>query len=265
MSRYYKIVTTFHKKGYDEYGFRFIDTMEKYLPDNMSVDIYLEGFSIDKKYNKINFLNYKTYCGEQQAQLVETELTYVKRRQELEHEESVKRKKKMHNGFRWDASRFAHKVFSLQSANNELEKMQGDRSLVWIDGDVIACKQIPNNWFDTLMDKKMYWSRVNRGPKQYPECGFMMFNCNHKHHQEYWNIMYDMYNNGKMFELYEWHDSYVFWQAEKMLEKKYERIGFDLGDNRSGHAFVRGKLGEYLDHTKGKRKELGYSPERKQK
>ena len=71
-------------------------------------------------------------------------------------------------------------------------------------------------------------------------------------------------DDGKCFDLPEWHDSFIWWTAEKIIKKKISKeISFNLGDDLKGHAFVRGVIGEYFDHLKGERKNIGFSPERK--
>jgi hypothetical protein len=107
-----------------------------------------------------------------------------------------------------------------------------------------------------------YWSRIGRGPK-YPECGFMIWDTQHPIHKRYWQLMSWLYDEGALFQLIEWHDSYVWWTAERYVEQETKQnLHIDLGDGHVGHAFVLGPLGKKLDHLKGNRKEVGYSKER---
>ena len=71
-----------------------------------------------------------------------------------------------------------------------------------------------------------------------------------------------LYINDKVFELLEWHDSYVFWHLSKWYRefKKIEvnDIGYWKGV-KGHHVFVNSELGLYIDHFKGKRKNIGSS------
>ena len=78
-----------------------------------------------------------------------------------------------------------------------------------------------------------------------------------------------MYSGGKLFNEKEWHDSYIFDQVRKKIEKKYNVINFnisqlglvDIDIQNDEHVFVTSILGEFMDHKKGNRKEVKWSPE----
>ena len=78
-----------------------------------------------------------------------------------------------------------------------------------------------------------------------------------------------MYDNGGLFELSEWHDSYIFDHVRKKLEKKYllKNINItdfgivDIESEIDDHIFVLSILGEFMDHKKGERKSIKWSPE----
>ena len=84
-------------------------------------------------------------------------------------------------------------------------------------------------------------------------------------HPEIQNFINDWENlnvTDEVFKLLEWHDSYVFWH----LTKKYRQsknvavndIGYWVGV-KGHHVFVNSELGLYMDHMKGKRKQIGSS------
>ena len=78
----------------------------------------------------------------------------------------------------------------------------------------------------------------------------------------------NMYSGGKLFDE-EWHDSYIFDQVRKKIEKKYNvhnlditQLGLvDIEIKNDEHVFVTSVLGEYMDHKKGNRKKVKWSPE----
>ena len=62
----------------------------------------------------------------------------------------------------------------------------------------------------------------------------------------------------KIFDLLEWHDSYVFWHMTKEYRKKNGVLVNDIGyakGVKGHHVFVNSELGQYIDHFKGDRKE----------
>ena len=81
--------------------------------------------------------------------------------------------------------------------------------------------------------------------------------------------MIDMYSGGRLFKEKEWHDSYIFDQVRKKLEKKNNIKNFnicnlgliDIEEGNNEHVFVTSVLGKYMDHKKGNRKDVKWSPE----
>ena len=81
--------------------------------------------------------------------------------------------------------------------------------------------------------------------------------------------MMNMYSGGKLFDEKEWHDSYIFDQVRKKIEKKYNVLNFNISklglvnieSKNDDHVFVTSVLGEFMDHKKGDRKNVKWSPE----
>ena len=247
----FTIVTTYSEEGWQKYGYRFANSMDMYLPSDIDVLLYYEGNSSPDGFSeRMKFLSFNELCGEKQKRFELMEQSF-KNDNDVDSAHEAE--------FKYQASRFAHKYYTCESAVNRVST----KYLIWIDADVIALRKIPKNFFKSLVSNNSYWSRIGRGD-EYPECGFMIWDRQHKMHKFFWEIMNTMYDKGQLFNLKEWHDSYVWWEAEKILQKtKSVNIGFDLGDGGEGHAFVRGVLGKYFDHLKGPRKIFGFSPEKK--
>jgi hypothetical protein len=247
----FTIVTTFSESGWNKYGYKFAETMDMWLPKNLTVLLYYEGDKPAGEFSdRMQFISFNEQCGERQNQF---EVMAAP------HERAAVASITKEAEFKFQASRFAHKYHVCEHAINSIFT----KYLVWIDADVIALKNVPSEFFNSLVSVGSYWSRISRG-QEYPECGFMVWNREHEVHEHYWGIMKSMYNEGYLFKLREWHDSYVWWEAEKLVtENTNNDIMFDLGDGQPGHGFVRGVLGEYFDHLKGPRKIFGFSPERK--
>ena len=179
-------------------------------------------------------------------------------------------------GYKDDAVRFCYKPYSIWTARQYIKGEDGcDYSgLLWLDGDTVFHKAISEQWVQDNLhtDGVMsYMGRVNN----HSECGVLYFNLNQHYTEVYINQVIELYNTNEIYNLKETHDSFVFdWCREHMV-----RMALAYGDKRGPQRFrnlaehitepVRGGhiqsvlYGELFDHTKGKRKQLGKSPENK--
>jgi hypothetical protein len=73
----------------------------------------------------------------------------------------------------------------------------------------------------------------------------------------------DLYNEGTIFDLAEWHDSFLF---QHLLNDFKDAGGFrsaSISEPDPGtpgvHVFINSPLGQYMDHLKGDRKATGKS------
>lgn len=73
----------------------------------------------------------------------------------------------------------------------------------------------------------------------------------------------DLYVTGGLFDLREYHDSFVFDVLRKDFTQRgirFSNISPELPGKGPGHPFIASELGLYMDHLKGsKRKALGHS------
>lgn len=262
MASKYEIVTTFHKPGYEKYGKRMIETFEEKWQKDIPLKVYYENMEQPELVSdRIEYLDYEVVCGDKQNAFAKLAAP---------HEERVLgpngkdprpgRPSPVTPGSRYlfQATRFAHKFYACEHAMRNSKS----RYLVWCDADVVAINDVTEEWLDKFVEEGKYWSRVGRGAK-YPECGFMIWDTEHPMHARYWQLMNWLYDDGALFQLMEWHDSFVWWTAEKYVEQEAGKpLHVDLGAGYSGHAFVKGPLGDCLDHLKGDRKDVGFSKER---
>ena len=250
MENLFTVVTTFNEAGWSRYAKNFAETMDKALPVGICILLYYEGARPGGDFSdRVKFVSFDASCGEKHNRFRGIAQPF---------ENHIKNKKKNTAPFKFEAVRFAHKYYACEDAMKQLQT----RYLIWIDEDVVARKSVPEEFFKHIINDGLYWSRIGRGT-DYPECGFMVWDSEHEVHQNYWKMMEAMYDGGALFKLSEWHDSYVWWTVEAISEAGIGRsIGYNLGDDQPGHAFVRGILGEYFDHLKGDRKLIGFSPEK---
>lgn len=257
------VVTTFNENGFNTYGKKMVKSFDTFWPDNIHLYVYYEGNipSMDTS-NRIHWKN----LHDESKDLVNFKERH--KNDPVAHGKASKspkgltripssnlKHKAKHEGidsFLYDAVRFSHKVFTVISAS---ENIKSD-ILIWLDGDVKTFRKIPENFFENLIPNDTHLTYLGREEK-YSECGFVAYNKNHKVHDIFIKIWKELYENDTVFNLEEWHDSYVFDYVRNLFDVKNNNLNYYVKDN--GHPFINSELGNYLDHLKGKRKEIGHS------
>lgn len=156
-----------------------------------------------------------------------------------------------------DAIRFCYKPFAMYQATREF--VDYDR-LLWIDADTHFHKPITESWIDEHLYKPNTAGSYMNRPNYHSETGVLLFNL-HEGGEQWIEHTVKYYATGEIWNLQEQHDSYVWDTAREQLTDKYEfcALGPDYPVDQ-GH--VQAYLyGEYFDHKKGKRKQIGYSKE----
>ena len=121
-------------------------------------------------------------------------------------------------------------------------------------------KKIENSFIDTLVENDSYLTFLGREHLNFhSEAGFLIFNTKNKFHKIFWERMMEMYDQGKLFDQNEWHDSYIFDVVRLELEKKsLKNINISLmGLSKTQdqlNVFDSSVLGNFMNHFKGNRK-----------
>ena len=152
--------------------------------------------------------------------------------------------------FLWNAVRFSHKVFCQIHAATTLDA----DIMFWLDADTLTFRPITEDIYSKWLPDDCYVSYLGR--ETYTECGFIAYNLKNEYNKEFMQRWGDLYNNGGLFKLREWHDCIAFDTARTVMEKEGKITSHNLNaDNKiRGHPFINSVLGEYLDHLKGHRK-----------
>ncbi|MFO0271376.1 MAG: hypothetical protein ACK53W_12680 [Gemmatimonadota bacterium] len=239
-------MTTFNAAGYEQSGRRMIDTWAKHWPADVSLMVYTEGCRIDAPDDRVS-----------QRQLERSLwLSEFKER----HANAPRAHGRGHGrggyDFKFDAVKFAHKV----AAYTEEAMARPADVLIWMDADTITHAKVTTDWLTSLWTPGAYIAWLNR-TRQYPECGFFMLNCRHRRHERIILDVVALYTTDAIFDLPEWHDSFVLQQVIEGWRNTGEMtVGSLSGDAAStGHPFVNGPLGSRMDHLKGPRKAEGRS------
>ena len=225
------VITSFNEKLYNEYAHRFVKTYN--WPFDLKIYTELK-FNIDNE-------NFEVIELEQDSK------NFVERN-----------KHKPAKGYSLDGVRFSYKVYTAIQASLKKEY----DVLIWVDADSVFYKPLTVEFIKQNLFKEDYMMTYLGRGEQYSECGFLLWNLNHKDTQDYFKEMKNMYNNDLIYNEREYHDSYIWDLIRKKFELERRTMNIDIGDKKSGHVQARSILGTLYDHTKGpKRKALGKSPE----
>lgn len=225
---YMKAVTTFSPQGYIEYGERFLQSYVKHVP--FSVLAYVEE-PPPFKHSKVEYRDIYDIP-------------------DLIHflEDAKRRQLSQPKNYLYDAAKFSHKVFS------QLDAFKAEKGEVfWFDADVVLFEDV-SQWELRGYLKDVCLAYLGRDT--YTETGFIGFDTRHKDFPMFKHHYEDMYKKRKIFQLDHWTDCHAFDEARRGIS------GRDLTNGTGmNHVWCESPLAKFSDHCKGKRKDIGASPE----
>lgn len=244
------VMTSFSAEGYEKYGRRCLQTLDQFLPPSVGLLVYYEApFDfIPRRVFRMHDLR-EVHAFSWFESRHAGNLAVAGRSQS-----AAWKAKDLADGYsyRTDAWKFCRKVFAIAHA----ARASGSGRLVWIDADSYAFAQIPEGFLESLTDAPVtYLGR----DKSHSECGFLGFNLPAA--APIIGAWENFYASDRFLTEREFHDSFLFDRARAEVPSVECRSISVPGDR--GHVWVRSPLGLYLDHIKGQRKMLGYSPERR--
>ena len=260
------VVTTFHKPGLDLYGQKFIDTFSKHVDKKVKLIVYAEGCTpINPDPEQITILDQTSVLPKLVA--FKERWKDVPKANGIPPDDIKRRRPRDYNKlFKWDAIRFANKVYAVFDACTR----RVGTWVVWMDADSYIHSPWSYDNFKKLLPDNKYITYVGRGKgtQTWPECGFYGLNMNHplchSFLQEF-ERMYEDADNG-IFKLEEWHDSFVFGEVLKHFKTFNAELDYsaemylkEAATGGGGHPLINTELGKYMDHLKGDRKARGRS------
>jgi hypothetical protein len=163
-------------------------------------------------------------------------------------------------GFKWNAVRFAHKIYAIFDCAKETDA----DVLFWMDADTVCHSPITFSAVTQFCPLTQDLGFLGREGK-YSECGLYSMNLHSPTVQNFlheFQRMYDDADNG-IFTLAEWHDSFVFDAVRTKFRNQLKENNWSEGIVKGeGHPLINSPWGAYLDHLKGDRKDLGRSKDR---
>jgi hypothetical protein len=256
------VVSTFHQPVLNLYGQRFVDSFSKNIDPNIELLLYAEDCVPVTNDPRIKIFDHHATLPKLVA--FKQQWKNVPKANGIPPPDiKARRPRDWHKEFKWDAVRFANKVYAVFDAAT---KTDADW-LVWMDADTFVHSEMPQDAFEKLMPSKAWLSYLGRG-KKWPECGFYGINLKSSVGLEFLKEFEHVYQQAELgiFKMEEWHDSFVFEEVRKKINAKHpnaliHNISGNL-INGEGHPIINTELGKYLDHLKGDRKTEGKSRKR---
>ena len=165
-----KVVTTFHPEGLKTYGQRFIDSFSTNVNKQIKLIVYAENCSpLNPDPDQIEIRN-----SQQLIKLNQFKSRWgnvPKANGKCPPEIKAKRPRDWHKEFKWDAVRFANKVYAVFDA---AERCDTDW-IVWLDADTYVHSHASKKDLLRFTPERAWMSYLGRG-KKWPECGFYGIN-----------------------------------------------------------------------------------------
>ena len=248
------VVTTFHQEGLIKYGQRMIDSFCKTWPKDVMLYVYAEDCEPEISENNIIVRDLNSSSPE----LVTFKNKWKnvpKANGDVTNDPIRSKRKDSGKGFKWDAVRFSHKVYSIFHCAKNCDA----DIIMWMDADTYCHSSITMEEIKKLIPLSKDICYVGRENK-WPECGLWTANLNRKSALNFLEKFQWVYDNAEqgIFQMDEWHDSFVFEEVRKTMQLDCLNWAAGLVKGE-GHPLINSAWGAYVDHLKGDRKETGKS------
>ena len=259
------LVTTFHQPGLDLYAQRFLDSFAEHVDKRIKLLVYAEDCSPhNPDPEQITIFDAKVL--RKLSQFKNRWGNVPKANGDISGDPVRSRRKDSNKAFKWDAVRFANKIYAVLDACERSTDW-----CVWIDADTYVHSAWSYEEFEKLLPNNKWLTYVGRGKgsQTWPECGFYGLNVKNVACQEFLQELEEFYEDAEngIFTLAEWHDSYVFGDILKRKTVKHSNV-LDYSaemyiktakSGGGGHPLINCELGRWIDHLKGDRKHDGRS------
>jgi hypothetical protein len=252
----YAVVTTFHQAGLKQYGQKMINTFCQSWPKEITLHVYPEGCNpAVPDHSQITLTDLESV--KELAAFKQQWKDVAKANGDVSDDPVRSLRKDAGKGFKWDAIRFAHKVYAVFDCARTTDA----DVLFWMDADTVCHSPITLDTIKRLAPETVDLGFLGREGK-YSECGLYSMNLHSPAVQSFlreFQRMYDDAENG-IFTLAEWHDSFVFDAVRTKFKNQLRELNWSKGIIKGeGHPLINSEWGAYLDHLKGARKDYGRS------
>lgn len=246
----YTVCTTFNADGYEKYGRRMIQTFLQTWPQEVSLVVYAEDCDVAE--TAPNLVVHDIGIVDSLTTFKEVWQGVPRANGDVQDDPVRSKRRDSGKGFKWDAVRFAHKVYSIFHCARSV----ATDWLIWVDADTVCHSPISMADLERLCPSTQDLCFLGRCGK-YSECGLYAMNLTSTDTKTFLQRFQRMYDDaeGGIFKLDEWHDSYVFDAVRKQCTLKELDWSSHLITGE-GHPLINSEWGAYLDHLKGARKDL---------
>lgn len=199
------VVTTFPNHSWEIYSKAMLQSFSAYWPDEIPILVAVDDDKLVPDIDKL--------IREQDA---------ISWKWLLEHQEFVDRNKdKDHpTDYRKQAVKFCHKVFAIKQALSAIEAMPESkpRYLIWMDADVITTRKVTVAEIEKCLPKEGdAIAYLGRKDWDHSECGWLVFDLENGGKKIINSVLID-YINDYVFNMDQWHDSWIWDQHIKLYE-----------------------------------------------
>lgn len=261
-ARRFAVVTTCHAAGYETYGRTMVETFLEHWPKQVPLLLYHEDFEPPKATWRIQALDLEATCPG---------LTDFKRRHARNPRAHGRRLRwrrlrlgsvrlplslpRRKRSYRWDAVRFSHKSYALFDAARRTDA----DVLIWIDADTRFFADVSLAELAVLAPPESVASCLRR--PEFTETGFVVYNLRHPETPRLLAEFEAMYAEDLLFAESEYTDSWLFDVVRSRAEARGAHV-HDIAEGggwRATHVLINSRLGAFMDHMKGGRKDEGAS------
>jgi hypothetical protein len=261
------VVTTFHQAGLDLYGQRFLDSFSQNVETKIKLLVYAENCTPVINPECKNIKVFDSFEALPKLNEFKAKWGSVPHANgDISAHPARRGRKDWNKAFKWDAVRFANKVYAVFDACERSTDW-----CVWMDADTFVHSPWKHKDFAKLLPEDKWITYVGRGKgsQTWPECGFYGMNLKHPMCVQFlkeFERFYEEPDKG-IFELVEWHDSFVFGHIlnqlrpidNNVLDYSAEMYLKEAKSGGGGHPLINTVLGKWIDHMKGNRKVTGKS------
>lgn len=250
----YAVCTTFNNDGYKHYGQRMIQTFLTNWPTAVKLYVYAEDCDIKESAPNLHILDLSAASPEL-VKFKQTWNSVPKANGDVSLDPVRSLRKDAGKGFKWDAVRFCHKVYTVFHAANHC----GTDWLIWMDGDMVCHSPLDLTDLSKFCPDSRDLCYLGRN-KKFSECGLYAMNLARPATKVFLKKFQAMYDHAEIgiFTLDEWHDSFVF-DAVRNSSSLNELNWSENLITGEGHPLINSEWGRFLDHLKGNRKNYGHS------
>jgi hypothetical protein len=228
------LISTFSPKHYNVYGKYFVNSLEKYISNDINVLLYTD---VPMDFKRKNFSN-------KLLEVASPSLTEFKLRNG--HREIPNKTK----GWIKDAVRFSHKSYAIIHASRFVKT----DLLVWLDADTEVINNINSKYLQETLEDGNFVSYLGR-PNRYTETGYLAFDMRNPHAKDFFDRWEWYYNTDEIYNLSGQLDCHVFDAVREEFETAGKITGQSISPPNTGAGHFDKRFKGYMAHYKGDKKE----------